>query len=96
MHMPHLHQLIAESRLDEAVRELLARTEGTHRYPDALLLSARSAEYKKAKEAYLPLKRRQDNYGTTYKRTIEDNFQSLEAEGITPGMAEIRQWLAAE
>ena len=54
-------------------------------------------DLKKAQAAYLPLKGQKDNYGTAYKRILEDNFQELEAKGIThPGMAEIRKWLARE
>lgn len=46
MDKSNFHQLIAENRLDEAIRALLALTQGTHRHQDALLLSAQYNEYK--------------------------------------------------
>lgn len=51
---------------------------------------------KKAKEAYHPLKGKL-NGSKSFKTTIEEDFEALEAENIThPGMAEIRKWLREE
>lgn len=46
MDKSNFHQIIAENRLDEAIRSLLSLTQGTHRHRDALLLSAQYNEYK--------------------------------------------------
>jgi len=46
---------------------------------------------------FLHLKGKKNDGGKDYKLVLEDNFQSLEAEGIThPGMADIRKWLERE
>jgi len=51
----------------------------------------------KAKAAYLPLKGKKDDGGKDYKLVLEEDFQALEAEGITyESMAEIRKWLREE
>ncbi len=42
-----LQKRIAENRLEEVIRELLALTDGTYHHQEAVLLSARYAEYKK-------------------------------------------------
>ncbi len=52
-------------------------------------------DLQKAKAAYLLLKGKKDGGGKDYKIVLEEDFQALEAEGIThKGMAEIRKWLA--
>ena len=50
-----------------------------------------------AKAAYLHLKGKKDGTGKDYKLVLGEDFQALEAEGIThKGMAEIRKWLREE
>lgn len=55
------------------------------------------SDVKKAKEAYLHLKGKKNDGGKDYKLVLEEDFQALEAEGIThKGMTEIRKWLERE
>jgi len=46
MNKAQLHQLIAENRLEEAIRELLTLTRDTRFHQDVVLLSSRFSEYK--------------------------------------------------
>jgi hypothetical protein len=46
MNKAQLRQLIADNRLEEAIRELLTLTQGTHLYQPVVLLSGRFQEYK--------------------------------------------------